>query len=224
MIYYSFSKENYIKAIYNLSNLLDKKSKIKLVMLANILKVNSASVSSMIKKLIENKYITYNKITGIKLTIKGQKLAIKIIRAHRLWEFFLEKKLFYKWDEIHEIADQLEHIKAPNLLEKLESYLNYPQYDPHGDPIPHKNGFINISNSISLYDMNPGILCKVIAVKDSSKEYLQYLHKLNIHIGDKIMLLEKISYDDSIIINIKNNYSINVSQKFAKNLLVIKYI
>lgn len=215
-----YTAENYIKAI---RYLIDKESKVSIIMLANSLKLNSTSVISMIKKLVNKKWVIYNKKEGVKLTIEGQKLALKIIRAHRLWEFFLSKKLSYHWDEIHEIAEELEHIKAPGLLERLEHYLNYPTLDPHGDPIPKKNGILNISNTnITLYQLAPGNTCRVVAVKDSSRDYLQYLKKLKIEIGDTILFIEKIFYDNSIIICIKDNLSINVSKQFAENLLIKK--
>lgn len=215
-----YTAENYIKTI---RYLIDKKSKVSIVMLANSLKLNSTSVISMIKKLVHTNWVIYNKQKGIRLTKKGQKLALQIIRAHRLWEFFLSKKLLYHWDEIHDIAEQLEHIKAPGLLERLEEYLKYPTLDPHGDPIPKQNGILKIQNThITLYELLPGNHCCVVAVKDSSRDYLQYLKKLKIGIGDKIVLIEKIFYDDSIIISIKNNLSINVSKQFAENLLVKK--
>lgn len=219
MIHY-YTAENYIKAI---RYLIEKESKVSIIMLANSLKLNSTSVISMIKKLVNKNWVIYNKKEGVKLTITGQKVALKIIRAHRLWEFFLSKKLLYNWDEIHDIAEQLEHIKAPELLERLEQYLNYPTLDPHGDPIPKKNGILNISNTnITLLELLPGNTCYVVAVKDSSRHYLEYLKKLKIGIGDKILLIEKIFYDNSIIICIKDNISINVSKQFAENLLVKK--
>jgi len=214
----TFSEENYLKIIYN----LDKQGlkKITPTAIAEALNNNPASVVDMIKKLVDKKLLQYEKTKGVKLTEKGRNIAVQVVRRHRLWEVFLLEKLGYGWDEVHEIAEQLEHVHHPELADKLDKFLGLPQYDPHGDPIPKANGETAVTYKTLLADIEEGKSCHVVAVKDTSPSFLQYLKKLDIGIGTKISLLEKIPFDNSIVITIGKNTKTTVSKVFAENLLV----
>jgi DtxR family transcriptional regulator, Mn-dependent transcriptional regulator len=214
----TLSEENYLKIIYH----LDKQGlkKITPTAISEALNNNPASVVDMIKKLGEKKLLNYEKSKGVKLTEKGKNIAILIVRKHRLWEVFLLDKLGYGWDEIHDIAEQLEHVQHGELADRLEKFLGFPQYDPHGDPIPKANGESAISYKTLLAEIEEGKTCRVVAVKDTSASFLQYLKKLDIGIGTKITLEEKIPFDNSIVITAGKNLKTTVSKIFAENLLV----
>ncbi|XCI75617.1 MAG: metal-dependent transcriptional regulator [Flavobacteriales bacterium] len=214
---HSLSEENYLKTICHLE---DKESKVSPAMLAKRLKISAASVIEMIKKLVEKQWVLYEKKRGIRLTEKGQNMALEIIRSHRLWEFFLLEKLLYTWDEVHDIAEQLEHVKASDLLKRLEHYLEYPQYDPHGDPIPQADGFMRPGDRIPLSEAQLESIGRVVAVKDSSSDFLQYLQKLSIEIGTEIQLVDKVPFNGSVIIRIGKDHPVNISREFAENLLI----
>lgn len=216
---HSLTEENYLKAIYYLSS--KGEGKITPTSIADSLGVNAASVIDMIKKLSDKKFIQYNKQDGVKFEKSGAKLALEIVRNHRLWEVFLVDKLGYSWDVVHEIAEQLEHIKHPELANRLDSFLGHPEYDPHGDPIPKSNGELPKTTTTLLADIKEGKSCKVVAIKDTSTLFLQYLLKLNIHIGTNIQIIEKIPYDSSIQISINGASTTAVSSKFADSILVI---
>jgi len=215
----TFSEENYLKSIFGLSQMPDVK-KISTSAIAESLGNNPASVVDMIRKLSDKQLIEYDKKKGVKLTPQGQKDAIQIVRKHRLWEVFLLEKLGYRWDEIHDIAEELEHIKHHDLADRLESFLEYPEYDPHGDPIPKANGKMAKSFSASLADGKVGNTYRVAAVRDTSSSFLQYLHKLEISIGTQIRLIEQITFDQSLVISINNAEPTTVSSKFGENILI----
>lgn len=215
---YTLSEENYLKAIYRLSQ--DKGLKITPKAIADALNNNPASVVDMIRKLADKQLIAYDKKKGASLTIQGQKNAVLIVRRHRLWEVFLLEKLGYEWDEIHDIAEDLEHIKDATLADRLDKFLGFPEYDPHGDPIPKANGKMPKPFSLTLANIKTGSLCSVAAVSDTSSTFLQYLLKLNIGIGTKIALKEKISYDGSLVITIAGKQVTTVSKKFGESILV----
>ena len=214
----TFSEENYLKIIYN----LDKQGikKITPTAIAEALDNNPASVIDMLKKLGDKKLLAYEKTKGAKLTPNGKAVAISVIRKHRLWEVFLLEKLGYEWDQVHDIAEQLEHIHYADLADKLDKFLGFPKYDPHGDPIPSANGEMVSMNRFMLEEANVGKTYKVVGVKDTSPEFLQYLKKLEIGIGTKITIKEKIPFDNSMIIMIEKNMRTSVSKIFAQNLLV----
>lgn len=214
----TFTGENYLKAIYRLS--LNGDNKITPTAIAEEISVNAASVVDMIKKLTEKELIIYDKVKGAKLTDRGSKTALAIIRSHRLWEVFLIEKLGYSWDVVHEIAEQLEHIKHPELADRLDKFLEYPDYDPHGDPIPKSNGEMPKIVKTLLSEIEVGQTCRVAAVKDTSSIFLQYLLELTVSIGTKIKVLDKIAFDGSMSIQIGKEMKTIVSKKFAENLLV----
>ena len=214
----TLSEENYLKVIYH----LDKQGlkKITPTAISEALNNNPASVVDMIKKLGDKKMLQYEKSKGVKLTEKGKNIAISVVRKHRLWEAFLLEKLGYGWDEVHEIAEQLEHVQNPELADRLDKFLGFPQYDPHGDPIPKANGETALTYKTLLAEIPEGKSCRVVAVKDTSPSFLQYLKKLDIGIGTKITIMEKIPFDNSIIITAGKNLKTTVSKIFAENLLV----
>jgi DtxR family Mn-dependent transcriptional regulator len=214
------SEENYLKCIFRLSQ--EAANKITPTAIAETLAHNAASVVDMIKKLADKKLVEYNKITGVKLSEKGHKAALQIVRKHRLWEVFLLERLGYSWEEVHDIAEQLEHVQHEELADRLDKYLDYPVYDPHGDPIPQVNGKMAKTFKTTLFEVKEKETYQVVGVKDSSNSFLQYLQKLKIGIGTKITVAERIPFDESIVITIDNRNKITVSKKFAENILVNK--
>jgi len=215
---HSFSEENYLKAIYHLGA---DGEKISPTAIADELHNNPASVIDMLKKLTEKKLISYDKKKGAKLTNSGIKAAMEVVRKHRLWEVFLLEKLDYKWDEVHNLAEQLEHVGDGELADRLEKFLGFPDYDPHGDPIPKADGKIAEVFKTMLLEVEIGKQYKVVAVKDTSAEFLHYLQKLGIGIGTRIKVLEKIPFDGSLVVQIGKNISTTISNKFAENVLVV---
>ena len=215
----TLSEENYLKAVYHRSQ--NNGEKVTPTAIAKMLANNPASVIDMLKKLTEKKLISYDKKKGAKLTNSGVKAAMEIVRKHRLWEVFLLEKLEYKWDEVHNLAEQLEHIGNRELADRLEKFLGYPDYDPHGDPIPKADGKIAEVFKTMLLEVETGKLYKVVAVKDTSAEFLHYLQKLGIGIGSRIKVIEKIPFDGSLVVQLgKNSNTITISNKFAENVLV----
>jgi DtxR family Mn-dependent transcriptional regulator len=216
-VVFSISEENYIKAIYHLQN---AEGMVTTNELAAELKTKAASVSDMLKKLKAKKLLIYEKYQGFKLSTEGRRIALGIIRKHRLWEFFLVKKLEFGWDEVHEIAEQLEHINSSLLVEKLDAFLNFPKFDPHGDPIPDVNGKMELSKQINLIDLPINQSAEVSAVGSQSTELLELLRHKNISIGTKLEVKRKFSFDHSIEIKIKNIPAFSISQQLAQTLFV----
>ncbi len=215
---YSLSEENYLKEIYHLSQ--DGARKISLTALSERLGIKAASAVDMIRKLSAKRFITYEKSKGVKLTTAGAKVALSIVRSHRLWEVFLLEKLKYSWDTVHGIAEQMEHIKDPELADRLDEFLGRPDYDPHGDPIPKSDGRMPRIPKTTLSDVAVGAACVVVGIKDTSPAYLQYLKKLGISIGTRIRVSERIEYDGSMVIEIGKGNRPNVSKQFAESVLV----
>lgn len=212
------TEENYLKAIYLLGR--QGKDKVSATILASSLGNNPASVIDMLRKLKEKKLVEYDKRNGARLTSDGIMSAIRTIRKHRLWEFFLQQKLDYTWDEVHDIAEQMEHVHEDTLADRLDKYLGYPQFDPHGEVIPGSDGQMPVAETRTLNEMGAGSSCRVVSVKDNSKSFLQYLHKLKIGIGTLIEICEKIDFDGSQIIRIEKSGEANVSEKVAENIFV----
>ncbi|APZ45272.1 iron-dependent repressor [Polaribacter reichenbachii] len=216
---FSQSEENYIKAIYHLETISNKG--ISTNAIAKKLETKASSVTDMIKKLSEKELVIYKKYQGVKLTSFGKKIAANIVRKHRLWEVFLVDKLNFSWDEVHEVAEQLEHIKSPKLINQLDALLGFPTHDPHGDPIPDKEGNLNVIDKILLSSLlkNDSGVC--VGVDDSSSEFLQFLDKKGITLGKQITVLEKEGYDDSLSIKIENK-KLTISNKIANNIYIKK--
>ena len=213
----TLAEENYLKAILSIS--LNDDGKVSTNAIANEISTSAASVSDMLKKLQEKELIKYEKYKGVELSSKGTKLAISIIRKHRLWETFLVNKLDFSWGEVHDVAEQLEHIKSTELVDKLDFFLGFPKFDPHGEPIPTKEGKIPTSNTIPLNELKTGTKGNVMGVSMDEKAFLDYLTQLNISIGTTIELLEKISFDQSISLKIENTTQ-HISNDVAKHLLI----
>lgn len=215
----TFAKENYLKAILTLSMCTD--GKVSTNAIADELHTSAASVSDMLKKLKEEKLIKYQKYKGLELSKKGYNLAISIMRKHRLWETFLVEKLSFSWSEVHDIAEQLEHIKSNKLINKLDHYLNYPQFDPHGEPIPTQTGIFPKNNTIALDKLKIKDKGTIMGVTIDEKPFLNYLTKLKITIGSKIILLEKFDFDQSLNIKI-DDAVLHISKDVAKYILIKK--
>ncbi len=211
------SEENYIKVIFHLSQVSPKGVNTNAI--AGMLDTKASSVTDMLKKLSEKELVTYQKYYGVTLTEQGNLLAKMIVRKHRLWEVFLVNKLNFSWDEVHEIAEELEHIKSDVLIKKLDKFLDFPDFDPHGDPIPDAEGQIKKINKLLLSDGQLDKEYQCVGVKDSSTAFLQYLNKQKIALGSKIMIKEKESFDDTLLVKIDSR-EFTISNKIANNLYV----
>lgn len=216
---FSQSEENYIKTIYHLAVMSDKG--ISTNAIAKSLKTKASSVTDMIKKLSDKEVVVYKKYQGVTLTNLGKKTAANIIRKHRLWEVFLVEQLNFSWDEVHEVAEQLEHIKSPKLINELDAFLGYPKRDPHGDPIPDKEGNLpQIKKSLlATLQKNEKGVC--VGVNDTSSEFLRFLDKQEIGLGLSIEVLDKEPFDDSFLVKI-NGKEMTISNKVANNIYIQK--
>lgn len=214
----SQTEENYLKAIYTLFSL--EKKPVSTNNIASALETKASSATDMIKKLAEKDLLNYVKYQGVSLTEQGKEIAVYVIRKHRLWEVFMVKHLDFSWDEVHEVAEQLEHVKSRKLIEKLDAFLEYPTHDPHGDPIPDKNGKIIDNREVLLSGLD--VLAKgvVVGVKDTSSSFLKYLDKANIQLGVKVEVIQKEEFDNSIVLKLNENEEIHVSHLIANNLFV----
>lgn len=213
----SFTEENYLKTIYHLSS--TEKETVNTNAISESLRTKAASVTDMLKKLAEKELINYEKYQGVTLTDSGKTKAIIIIRKHRLWEVFLVDKLDFKWDEVHDLAEELEHIHSEKLINKLDEFLGFPNVDPHGDPIPDKNGILKSPDLVLVSKMQVGASGIISGVREHSKEFLQYLEKTGLLLGQSIIIKEKIPFDGSIIITMEERTQ-TISREVAKNLLV----
>ena len=214
----SYTEENYIKAIFHLSE--DGEKEVLTNDISDCLKTKPASVSDMLKKLSQKELVNYKKYQGVTLTKSGRSFALKVIRKHRLWEVFLVDKLKFNWDEVHDIAEQLEHIQSNLLIERLDEFLGKPSYDPHGDPIPGADGKIKVKKQILLSDASEGFKGEVTSLRETSSSFLKYLDKIGIHIGSPIKLISKVEFDSSAEISINNAKAINISNEVSKNIYV----
>ncbi|MDX1542592.1 MAG: metal-dependent transcriptional regulator, partial [Christiangramia sp.] len=187
--------------------------------LAEEMQTKASSVTDMVKRLSDKDLVNYKKYQGVKLSEAGKKAAIEVIRKHRLWEVFLVEKLGFNWDEVHEVAEQLEHIKSEKLTKELDKFLEYPKKDPHGDPIPDANGKFTVADRILLSALKKGESGMCVGVKDSSVEFLQYLDKNGISLGKEIRVLEKEDFDQSMLIKMEKN-EIRISHQISTNLFI----
>jgi DtxR family Mn-dependent transcriptional regulator len=212
----TFTEENYLKAIYHLSLPSGCASTNQI---AAALNTKAASVTDMLKKLADKELINYTKYQGVTLTAPGEKIAISIIRKHRLWEYFLVEKLNFKWDEVHDVAEELEHISSKELVDRLDDFMGNPKYDPHGDPIPDSNG------QFKAHELKP--VCALLVnengiisgVRDHSTAFLQYLEKMQLTIGKKITITEINNYDHSLTLQVAEG-KLHISREVANNLLI----
>jgi len=213
----TLTEENYLKAILAIS--LNTDGKVSTNAIANEIGTSAASVSDMLKKLQDKKLIKYEKYKGVLLSKKGESKAINILRKHRLWETFLVNKLAFSWGEVHDVAEQLEHIKSEELVNRLDAFLGFPQFDPHGEPIPTKEGNLPKSNTVPLNEIKKGTKGKVMGVTLDETSFLDYLTRLNISIGTEIKVLETIRFDQSLSIKIEKQTQ-HISNDVAKHLLI----
>lgn len=214
----TFTEENYLKTIFFLSAQTD--DWISTNSLADSTQTRAASVSDMIKRLSEKGLINYQKYQGVRLTGEGERLALAIIRKHRLWEVFLVEKLHFKWDEVHTIAEELEHIRSEALIEKLSAFLGNPQFDPHGDPIPNADGLMPAFRYRKLSDIAIGEQIIMTGVSEHSPAFLRHLDKAHLHLGCSIKVQEISEFDKSMLIQINQNLTTFVSYEVAQNLWV----
>jgi DtxR family Mn-dependent transcriptional regulator len=209
------SEENYLKAVYHLEG--SPKGNVTTNAIADLMQTKPSSVTDMVKKLSEKGLLHYKKYQGVSLTESGTKKALLIIRKHRLWETFLVEKLDFSWDEVHEVAEQLEHIKSEKLIDQLDQFLEFPQTDPHGDPIPDKNGEVAEQHSklLSLLPIHSTSVC--VGVRDTSASFLNYLDKNKIALGDRIKILGRETFDESLHVEIGDR-KLHLSNRIASNL------
>ncbi|WP_179337617.1 metal-dependent transcriptional regulator [Winogradskyella ludwigii] len=215
----TLTEENYIKAIYHLASNGEKTVNTNAI--AAVMQTKASSVTDMIKKLSEKSYVDYKKYQGATLTDDGKRVAVNIIRKHRLWEVFLVEKLNFSWDEVHEVAEHLEHIKSDKLIDELDALLEFPSHDPHGDPIPDKEGNFKHIEKIMLAKAEAGSTYKCVGVDDTSSKFLKYLDSNSIALGTIITIKHKEPYDNSVKIAFENT-EIVVSQNVAKNIYLKK--
>jgi DtxR family transcriptional regulator, Mn-dependent transcriptional regulator len=214
---YTLAEEDYIKAIYHLCT---QHQEALTNDIAERLQTKPASVSDMLRKLADKKVIHYVKYRGVTLTELGEKIALSLVRKHRLWEVFLVEKLNFSWDEVHIVAEQLEHIGSTLLVARLDHFLGYPKFDPHGDPIPDEKGEFVIKPHLPLGELEIGAIGKIVAVQDISASFLQYLNKVGIYIGAKVEIIDRIAYDGSLEVKLDDQKNIAMSKEVTKNIFV----
>jgi DtxR family Mn-dependent transcriptional regulator len=216
----SQTEENYLKSLLHLTVENSNKAEAGTNELAAYLGVKPASANDMLKKLKEKKLVHYEKYGKISLTTEGRKKAIEVVRKHRLWETFLYKTFSFTWDEVHDVAEQLEHIQSVKLVNKLDEFLKFPLYDPHGDAIPDAKGEMPATYKKTLNEEEVGHHCTMVAVKDNSASFLQYVNKIGLNINNKIKVIARNNYDELMEIEVNGKKS-NVSPRFAKNIIII---
>jgi len=215
---HSFTEENYLKTIHYLAT--RQEGEVTTNSLAEMTATKAASVSDMLRKLADKNLIHYKKYQGVRLTEEGERLALKVIRRHRLWEVFLAEKLGFGWDQVHEMAEELEHIRSEELVEKLDAFLGYPQFDPHGDPIPDPAGLMPEITYQKLSEMAVGSDVQIMGVMEHSPEFLQHLDKTGLTLGCRIRVEELNAFDKSISVRISGGRTLFISYEVARNLLV----
>ncbi len=213
----SETKENYLKAILHYSPDGENVSN---NTIAKHLGTSPASVTDMVKKLQADKMLTHESYKGVKLTSAGRKIALQIIRKHRLWELFLVETLGFTWDNVHEVAEQLEHVNSPELINRIDEFLNFPRFDPHGDPIPNADGEIVKRNTQLLTEVSPPKWVEVVGVNDSDPDFLQYLDSIGLSLHQRIKVVEKLAYDQSCQLEIEGQRLL-IGGNAAKNIRVL---
>ena len=212
----TLAEENYLKSIYHL---LQNSENVSTNQLAAFINTKASSVTDMLKKLADKSLINYTPYQGVSLTGPGEKIAVNIIRKHRLWEYFLVEKLNFKWDEVHEVAEEMEHISSNELIDRLDKFMGYPKYDPHGDPIPDCNGLFKAHNlkPVSGIGVNEsGVIC---GVRQHTATFLQYLERQGLLIGKTITVLDIVEFDHSVLLKTETK-EIQISREVANNLLI----
>ena len=214
---FTTTEENYIKAIYHLQQ---PSGSVTTNELSASLHTKPASVTDMLKKLKAKKLLHYEPYKVFQLSTEGKKVALTIIRRHRLWEYFLVEKLGFGWDEVHEVAEELEHVGSKKLIDKLDAYLNFPKFDPHGDPIPDSNGKMSTIQQVCLTELQLNKPAQVVSVGSQSSELLDLLSHKQISIGTKLEVKKKFVFDASVEVKVKNLAPVNISEQLAKVIFV----
>lgn len=214
----SLAEENYLKTIYHLSQ--NSKSGVSTKDISEAMSLSKASVTVMISKLAKGGFVNYERYKGVRLNQKGELAALRIIRRHRVWEVFLVKDLKFKWDEVHEVAEQLEHIVSPLLINRLDAFLGHPQFDPHGDPIPNEAGVMPVKEKRPLADLEQGCSATISSVLTEDVPFLKYLDKLGAYIGAQIKVCDRIEFDGSLEISIDGQQNQFISGAAAKNIMI----
>ena len=214
----SQTEENYLKAIFKLSE--DDEGQVTTNAISHKINTTAASVTDMLKKLSEKELVHYEKYKGVHLSEEGEAIAKDLVRKHRLWEVFLVEKLGFNWDEVHDLAEELEHINSETLTNRLEKFLQNPKFDPHGDPIPDRQGNIAYREQVVLADLSQGESGVVVGVKDTSSKFLQYLDSVQIGLGTTVKVNERIEYDNSLIITTNKKKKMTISELVSQNLFI----
>ncbi|UYZ64180.1 metal-dependent transcriptional regulator [Hymenobacter weizhouensis] len=215
----SYTEENYLKAIYKLAE-AQPGTEVSTNSVAEELQTRAASVTDMLRRLSEKGLLHYTRYRGVTLSEEGRRLALLTIRKHRLWEVFLVQHLGFSWDEVHDVAEQMEHIDSDLLIRRLDEFLGHPQHDPHGDPIPTAEGVLHRPQHRLVADLRPGDKGTVVAVKNTSVSFLQYLDKLGLTLGTRLEVLDKILFDNSLEIKVHNKEKYLISAEVSRNLYV----
>jgi DtxR family Mn-dependent transcriptional regulator len=213
----TLAEENYLKSIYHLSM---GDENVSTNQIAAALNTKASSVTDMLKKLADKALINYTRYQGVSLTPSGEKIAVNIIRKHRLWEYFLVEKLNFKWDQVHDMAEEMEHISSEELIDRLDKFMDYPQHDPHGEPIPDCNGNFKSSELKPVSALELDSTGVISGVRDQTPSFLQYLEKQELTIGKKIKITEIIAFDHSVVLQIENKKEVHISREAANNLLI----
>lgn len=216
----SLTEENYLKSIYHLSD--GGEVGVSTNSIAEDIATKPASVSDMIRKLSKKGVVVYQKYKGVQISKQGKKIALEVIRKHRLWEVFLVEKLGFNWDEVHEVAEQLEHIKSPLLIQRLDKFLGFPTMDPHGDPIPNEDGEIKVSPQLPLAEFEIGDEGIVVKVPDVDPSLLRHLDRIKMRLGSKIKLKDRVEFDNSVLIEIDSHNDVYISGEISKNIMLAK--
>ncbi|TVT42911.1 metal-dependent transcriptional regulator [Hymenobacter setariae] len=215
----SHTEENYLKTIYKLAE-AEPGQDVSTNRIAAALTTRAASVTDMLRRLAEKELLHYEKYRGVQLTPEGRRLALLTVRKHRLWEVFLVQQLGFNWDEVHEVAEELEHVQSPLLMRRLDEFLNYPTLDPHGDPIPAEDGAMRRPTQRLLAELEVGDRGTLAAVKDTSAPFLQYLDKVGLPLGAQVKVLDKVAFDNSLELRINRERTILISAEVGRNLFI----
>ena len=218
----SHTEENYLKAVFKLAEEEPGTAGVSTNRIAAALTTRAASVTDMLRRLAEKGLLNYEKYRGVQLTAEGQRLALLTIRKHRLWEVFLVQQLGFSWDEVHEVAEELEHVQSPLLMRRLDAFLGHPALDPHGDPIPAEDGAIHRPTHRLLADLCPGESGTLAAVKNTSAPFLQYLDKVGLQLGALVEVLDKVVFDNSFELRVNRERTTLISAEVSRNLFVTK--
>ena len=214
----SQAEENYLKAIYKINEREGKSANTNAISAA--MNTTAASVTDMLKRLAEKEFINYEKYKGVTLTTEGARTATALVRKHRIWEVFLCDKLNYSWDECHDLAEQLEHIHSTDLIDRLDSFLGKPKFDPHGDPIPDRDGNYATRQQVLLAEMKLGDKGVMVGVQEHSTPFLQHLDRLGLVLAAKVTILEVFEFDKSVKIKLNENAELLISNKVSENVFI----